>query len=75
MRNTLENPVEVAHLSLEDGLARLMEIRQEIYAMGANDSKFFLIGEIVEKLQKGKMKPEDAVEEAEAILNGKQDYH
>jgi hypothetical protein len=52
-----------------------MEIRQRVAVMGANDSEFWSLDQVLEKLDKGELIPETAVEEANSILNGKQDYH
>ncbi len=62
-------------VSIESALASIAEIRQQIALMGANDSEFFLIGQITDKLSKGEIEPAEAVAEARSILNGKQDYH
>ena len=62
-------------ITVEGALATIAEIRQRIAVMGANDSEFFLIGQVVDKLSKGDIGPDEAVKEAESILNGKQDYH
>ena len=48
---------------------------ERIAAMGANDSEFFSLGLISEKLDKGEIEPGEAAEEARSILSAKQDYH
>ena len=65
----------VAPVSIESTFATIAEIRQRIAAMGANDSEFFLLDQIVDKLTKGDMNGAEAVQEARSILDGKQDYH
>lgn len=62
-------------ITIEGAFGAIAEIRQRIAVMGANDSEFFLIGQIVDKLSNGDIGPTEAVKEAESILSGKQDYH
>jgi hypothetical protein len=50
-------------------------IRQQIGLMGANDYEIPAIDDLIARLKAGECAPEDAVEEAQAILSSKQDYH
>ena len=59
----------------EEALAVIAEIRQRVAAMGANDSEFYLLDQVVDKLNKGEIEPDEAIKAAHSILNGKQDYH
>ena len=62
-------------LTPSSALAAIAEVRQRMAAMGGNDSEFFQLNEITEKLGRNEIEPEKAVEEANRILNGKEDYH
>jgi hypothetical protein len=46
-----------------------------IALMGANDSEFGLINEILMNMDKDEMTPDEALEEANKVLSGKMDYH
>ncbi|MFA6301252.1 MAG: hypothetical protein WC609_02790 [Candidatus Paceibacterota bacterium] len=50
-------------------------IRDEVLRMGANDSEASRFDRVLGRLRSGASTPEDAVREARAILDGKQDYH
>lgn len=54
---------------------RILQIRQEIYLMGANSSEFSDIDFILQRLHAGDITPEDAIIEAEKIESSKTDYH
>jgi len=58
-------------VSLENALATIAGIRQQIAVMGANDSEFFLLGQVVDKLSKGDIGTDEAVQEAQSILSNK----
>jgi len=53
----------------------ILELRQRMAVMGANDSEFWTVDEILKKLDSGEIEPDQAVRDAHAILEGKQDYH
>lgn len=72
---SLESPPEISQMTTEEALVIIAEIRQRIAVMGANDSEFFVLNEITERLGKNEIEPDKAVEEARNILDGKQDYH
>lgn len=62
-------------MSIEDAEMVIREIRQNIAAMGANDSEFFQLDQILNKLHSQELEPALVVEEARKILSNKQDYH
>lgn len=70
-----EAPIEQHTISIEDAHNVIGELRQRIAAMGANDSEFWSIEMILGKLDSHEITPEEAIEEATMILEGKQDYH
>jgi hypothetical protein len=70
-----EDITVVSEMTLEDARIAVMEIRQRTALMGANDSEFFALDGILDKLDKREIGPGKAVEEANLILKGKQDYH
>ena len=72
---TPETIAESPVMTVEVARASIMEIRQRVAVMGANDSEFWSLDQVLEKLDKGELIPETAVEEANSILDGKQDYH
>jgi len=65
MKNNLESPIleESNRVMLSQGEAVTMiaEIKQRIHAMGANDTEFFDIGLIENKLREGEIEPNEAV--------------
>jgi hypothetical protein len=62
-------------ISIEDAEMIIGEIRQNVAAMGANDSEFFQLDQIRKKLLSKELEPSLAAEEARKILSNKQDYH
>lgn len=54
---------------------RIEEVRQRVALMGASDSEFGLIKEILLNMDKDEMTPNEAVEEANKVFSGKMDYH
>lgn len=54
---------------------RIEEVRQRAALMGANDSEFSLLNEILLNMDKDEMTPDEALEEANKVLSGKMDYH
>ena len=74
------NPTEKAEvkaekLTVEQALPILWGIMGEVYTVGSNDIEIPQILSIIEGCQKGKIEPQDAVEQGRAILSHKQDYH
>ena len=59
---------EEAHIAIE-------EVRQRVALMGANDSEFSLLNEILLNMDKDEMTPDEAVEEANKVFSGKMNYH
>lgn len=50
---------------------QILMIRDEVYAMGANDYEMPALARILENLEKGELTPEKALEEAYAIKERK----
>jgi len=67
--------IETTPLTKDSAFTSIEEIRQRIALMGANDSEFGSLDQIIEKMEKDELAPEEAMTEANLILNGKQDYH
>jgi hypothetical protein len=75
---SIQDPIEqnnTREMTLEDARIRIMEIRQRIALMGANDSEFFSIDQIIGQMDRAEIEPAAALEEVTRILTGKQDYH
>lgn len=53
----------------------ILQIRQEVYLMGANDVEMTDFNNILGKLQRGECSAEEAIEAARAIQMRKMDYH
>ena len=70
-----ESLIEPPPMNTEDALTAIAEIRQRVAAMGANDSEFYSLDQIREKLGNDEIEPAIAVEEARSILSSKEDYH
>lgn len=62
-------------LTVNEAMARIAIIEQQVMGMGANDAEASLFASIRRRLLNGEISPEEAVAEAQAILDGKQDYH
>ncbi len=62
-------------MSKNEARMRIEEVRQRVAVMGANDSEFGLLNEILMSMDKNEMTPDEALEEANRVLNGKMDYH
>ena len=67
--------LEQGNLSRAAALAEVAAIREQVIVMGANDSESSEFKIIIDKLEKGELKPEVALTHAQNILNSKQDYH
>jgi len=66
---------EASPLTKDEAYTAIAELRQRIALMGANDSEFWSLDQITDKMENGELTPDEAVTEANLILNGKQDYH
>lgn len=66
---------ETAPIDKEQARMMIAEIRQRVAIMGANDSEFWNLDLICDKMEKGESTPEEAVTEANGVLSSKQDYH
>lgn len=53
----------------------IQNLMQQIATMGANDSEFNQIREIMEGVLSGELSPDEGVRQVIAIRDGKQDYH
>lgn len=62
------SPIEKAELEIKI-------ILQDMYVMGANDSEKSDIDSILIKMKSSEISPEEAIKQAMAIKNSKQDYH
>src|ERR1035437_10940308 len=67
--------LETPTMTKDEARMRIEEVRQRIAIMNANDIEFSLINEILLNMDKDEMTPDEALEEANKVLNGKQDYH
>ena len=72
MKEILE---EREKITQKEARERVNMVLQEISVMGANNSEFFEISQILKNLEEGNIDPEQAVQEAEQIKSSKQDYH
>ena len=70
-----ENSSEVNGHTHGDPEAIVREAWQRVHSMGGNDGEASIFQEILSKLRKGECSVEDAVREAEATVERKQDYH
>jgi len=62
-------------LSINQAISEVNNIKQQVMAMGANDSENSQFDEIISSLSNKKISPTEAVKQANTILNSKQDYH
>jgi hypothetical protein len=60
---------------VEHAHAEIAEILQEVSQMGANDSEYGSLGEILDRLERKEIPPDEAVHLARMIADGKEDYH
>ena len=72
---TIEAPTNAENVSEEFAKGKIESIRAEIAAMGANDSEFHNLDEILHGMAAGSISPAEAVAEAEALEANKNDYH
>lgn len=66
---------EKPKLSKGEAYAQVMQCMQEASAMGANDSEPESFRNILAALESGMITPEEAVQQARAVVQGKLDYH
>lgn len=64
-----------AEISIEVAEAEIVMIMQEVAVMGANESEMGDLRNIRTRLKSQEISPKDAVTEAIAIRDSKQDYH
>ncbi|MEX2054216.1 MAG: hypothetical protein WD883_03235 [Candidatus Colwellbacteria bacterium] len=69
---TFEKPEEMPQ---QDPLVVIEAIRNEMMQGGAVDVENSSLDEIISKLQKGELTPEQAIEAARFIQANRQDYH
>ena len=62
-------------MSISDAMNTISAIEGMIVTMGANDSEPESIQLIKQNLESGVITPNEAVAQAEALREGKQDYH
>lgn len=51
------------------------QIRAEISVLGANDSEFSDLNNIIDQLDQQNITPQEAIQQAQAVRDSKQDYH
>jgi hypothetical protein len=61
--------------SFSEAMMKVQGIMAEVSVMGANDSEFEGFRQILTELQAGKITPNEAVNQAINIRDGKMDYH
>ena len=61
--------------SLNEALAQISSSEQQAQAMGANDYEPSAFKQIKDRLVAGELTPTEAILQAQAVLNNKQDYH
>jgi hypothetical protein len=61
--------------ALDQARAEILAVQGEIALMGANNSEFGDIAELLGKLERGEVEPAAAVQAAHLIQASKQDYH
>lgn len=61
-------------MTMGEAKAQIAVIEQQAMVMGANDFELGAFRNIHERLDGGRLSPEEAVKEALAILNAKMDY-
>jgi flagellar biosynthesis regulator FlbT len=62
-------------MSINDALVQIEAIRSQINSMGANDSEFEALNNIRRKIEDREMTPEEAVAQAQGVMDSKQAYH
>ncbi len=53
----------------------IQNIRQQIHAMGANDAEFSLLDNIMDRWKNHELSDIEAINEAQGVMDAKQDYH
>lgn len=71
MMEAAEHPQE----NVASAEAKVRQIMQEVYMMGANDHELSSLQEILGQLKDGELLPDVAVERARKISERKEDYH
>jgi hypothetical protein len=66
--NSEERERQIAHTKID-------MILQEVYMMGANDYEIPALMKLKEQVLAGEIDPQEAVGQAQAIKDNKQDYH
>lgn len=74
MENSNPNP-DSSGVSISEALNHIGGIRTIIARMGANDSESNALDDITRNLQKGSLTPKEALDQANQVLNSRQDYH
>jgi hypothetical protein len=62
-------------LGFNEAMARIAMLEQQAMGMGANDAEASLFANVRRQLEAGDITATEAVAAAQAILDGKQDYH
>ena len=75
MQKTENVAVEASTREIQSAVDHILFIRQQMHAMGANDSEMPRLDEIVAKLKRKEITPEAARAAAEMIQSSKQIYH
>lgn len=72
---SFEGPLPKKELTPNEASVQIEAIKAQIRVLGGNDTEPSEIEEIRKGLESGELKPLEAVELAQAILDRKQDYH
>lgn len=64
-----------ANIGVNEAADKIMAVMQDVAVMGANDSELPTLNRIVERLKKGEITPEEALEQAFKIQDSKAAYH
>ena len=62
-------------MTINNALAQIHILKQQAEIMSAQDSEPSAFRDIASALTKGLITPEEAIRQAQAVLDGKQDYH
>lgn len=66
---------EQPSLSPPEAMARIAEMENFMRVMGANDSEFDVVRQVIQELENQTISPSEAVRKVQVLLNSKQNYH
>ena len=64
-----------AEMTYSEARMQIEAIRSQIASMGANDSEFESVNNIIQQLEAGDITPKEAVAMVSGVRDSKQDYH